>query len=159
MKTFPTILAIILFPVSLFANADQDEVIVNHASVQSQEIKTGSSQYFSGQVKVDSLFQRNSPSRLTGGTVYFAAGARTAWHTHPLGQTLIVLSGTGWVQQWGHPAQPIKPGDMIWSPPHVKHWHGASATSPMSHIAISEALNGKTVTWLEQVSDSQYPKN
>jgi quercetin dioxygenase-like cupin family protein len=122
----------------------------------SQPSSVGSAENFTGAVRVDSRFQASAPARIGGGVVTFEPGARTAWHTHPLGQTLIVTAGFGLVQQWGDPVQEIRPGDVIWIPPGVKHWHGASATAGMSHIAIAEALDGKTVEWLEQVSDEQY---
>nr|WP_199175621.1 cupin domain-containing protein [Telmatospirillum siberiense] len=124
----------------------------------SQPSITGSADYFTGSVRIDSMFQRSEPARIGGGIVTFAPGARTAWHTHPLGQTLIVTAGAGLVQFWEGPVQDIKPGDVVWIPPGVKHWHGATATTGMTHIAIAEALDGKAVDWLEQVSDDQYPK-
>jgi quercetin dioxygenase-like cupin family protein len=111
---------------------------------------------FTGIVSVEPLFPANSPSRTSGGSVTFEPGARSAWHTHPLGQTLIVTAGTGWVQQEGGEKQVIKPGDVIWTPPGVKHWHGATATDRLTHIAIQESLDGKNVEWMEKVSDEQY---
>jgi 4-carboxymuconolactone decarboxylase len=111
---------------------------------------------FTGNVSVEALFPVNSPSRMSGGSVTFEPGARSAWHTHPLGQTLIVTAGTGWVQQKGGEKQEIKPGDVIWTPPGVKHWHGATATDRMTHIAIQESLNGKNVAWMEKVSEEEY---
>jgi quercetin dioxygenase-like cupin family protein len=111
---------------------------------------------FTGSVSVEPLFPVNPPSRSSGGSVTFEPGARSAWHTHPLGQTLIVTAGTGWVQQEGGEKQMIKPGDVVWTPPGVKHWHGATATDGMTHIAIQESLNGKNVEWMEKVSDEQY---
>lgn len=111
---------------------------------------------FTGTVRLDSMFRASSPARVGGGVVTFEPGARTAWHTHPLGQTLIVTSGAGVVQQWGGPQQEIRAGDVVWIPPGVKHWHGASSTVAMSHVAISEALDGKSVEWMEKVSDDQY---
>jgi quercetin dioxygenase-like cupin family protein len=124
----------------------------------SQPPSVGAAQNFTGAVRVDGRFQGSAPARISGGTVTFEPGARTAWHTHPLGQTLIVTAGVGLVQHWGGPIQEIKPGDTVWIPPGVKHWHGASATSGMTHVAISEALEGKTVDWLEHVSDEQYKR-
>ncbi len=115
-----------------------------------------SDKYFTGTAYVDSRFKAADPARLAGGTVVFEPGARTAWHTHPLGQTLIVTEGVGWVQQFGSPIQEIKVGDIVRIPPGVKHWHGASATFGMTHIAITEVSNGKTVDWMEKVSDQQY---
>ncbi|MBV4541780.1 (R)-mandelonitrile lyase [Pseudomonas vlassakiae] len=124
--------------------------------VGSQPSQVGSDQYFTGTVRVDSPFQGSAPARIGGATVTFEPGARTAWHTHPLGQTLIVTTGVGLVQQWGEPVQQIRPGDVVWIPPGAKHWHGATAETAMSHIAIAEAQDGKVVDWLEQVSDAQY---
>lgn len=112
---------------------------------------------FTGSARVDSRFQRAGPARVGGGTVTFEPGARTAWHSHPLGQTLIVTAGVGFVQRWGDQPQQIGPGDVVWIPPGVKHWHGATSSTGMSHIAIGEALDGKTVDWMEKVSDEQYP--
>lgn len=111
---------------------------------------------FTGAVRIDPLFTPQSPSRTSGGLVTFDAGARSAWHRHPLGQALIITSGMGWVQEWGGEKQVIKPGDVVLCPPGVKHWHGATATTGMSHIAIQEVLDGKNVEWLEKVSESQY---
>jgi quercetin dioxygenase-like cupin family protein len=108
------------------------------------------------QVRVDPLFDAHEPARVRGASVTFEPGAPTAWHTHPLGQTLIVTSGLGWVQRWGGPIEEIRPGDVVWFPPGEKHWHGATATSAMTHIAIQEALNGSPVDWMEKVSDEQY---
>lgn len=117
----------------------------------------GAAEKFTGRVRVDSRFQRNAPARVGGGIVTFEPGARTAWHSHPLGQTLIVTAGHGYVQAWGEPVREIKPGDVVWFPPGVKHWHGATAKSGMAHIAIAEALDGKSSDWMELVSDEQYP--
>lgn len=116
----------------------------------------GPAEYFTGAVRVDPLFQALAPARVRGASVTFEPGARTAWHTHPLGQTLIVTAGYGLAQRWGGPIEAIRPGDVIWFPPGEKHWHGASATTAMTHFAIQEELDGKTVEWLEKVSDEQY---
>ncbi|MBS1967822.1 MAG: cupin domain-containing protein [Chloroflexi bacterium SZAS-1] len=116
----------------------------------------GPAEYFTGAVRVDPLFQAPAPARVRGASVTFEPGARTAWHTHPLGQTLIVTAGCGLAQRWGSPIEVIRPGDVIWFPPGEKHWHGASATTAMTHFAIQEELDGKTVDWLEKVSDEQY---
>jgi quercetin dioxygenase-like cupin family protein len=116
----------------------------------------GPADYFTGRVRIDAPFQADAPARVGGATVTFEPGARTAWHTHPLGQTLIVTAGVGSVQEWGKPAREIRPGDIVWIPPGVKHWHGAQATTAMTHIAIAEAVDGSPVTWMEQVSDAQY---
>jgi quercetin dioxygenase-like cupin family protein len=116
----------------------------------------GPAEYFTGTVRIDPLFEAADPARGRGASVTFEAGARTAWHTHPLGQTLIVTSGSGRVQKWGEPVEEIRPGDVVWFEPGEKHWHGASPTVAMTHIAIQEALNGKVVDWMEKVPDEQY---
>jgi len=116
----------------------------------------GPADWFTGAVRIGSAFQREDPARAAGAVVTFAPGARTAWHTHPLGQTLIVTDGMGWVQTDGGPRLDIGPGDVIWFPPGEKHWHGATATTAMTHIAIQKALDGETVTWMEQVADTDY---
>jgi quercetin dioxygenase-like cupin family protein len=118
----------------------------------------GPADYFTGAVRVDPVFPVNDPSRVSAGHVTFEPGARSAWHTHPLGQTLIITSGLGWVQQEGGPIEEVRAGDVIWFPPGLKHWHGASPTNGMSHYAIQETLNGKNVEWLEKVTDVQYRK-
>lgn len=117
----------------------------------------GPAEYFTGMVRVDPLFEAAEPARARGAHVTFEPGARTAWHTHPLGQTLIVTSGLGWVQRWEGPVEEIRPGDVVWFEPGEKHWHGATRTTAMTHIAIQEALNGSPVDWMEKVSDEQYP--
>jgi len=124
----------------------------------SQPSGKGPEDYFTGAVRVDPLFQAPDPARVVGASVRFEPGARTAWHTHPLGQTLIVTYGRGWAQREGGPVEEIRPGDVVWFPPGEKHWHGATPTTAMTHIAIQEALNGKTVDWMEKVSDEQYVK-
>ena len=111
---------------------------------------------FTGSVVIDPLFDASAHTHATGGFVTFEPGARTAWHTHPAGQTLIVTTGTGWVQESGGERRQIQPGDVIWIPPNVKHWHGATTTNRMSHIAITNMLDGRNVDWLEQVSDLEY---
>ena len=121
-----------------------------------QPSRQGPAEHFTGAVRVETLFQAPAPARVAGSSVTFAPGARTAWHTHPLGQTLIVTSGLGWVQREGGPIEEIRPGDVVWFPPGEKHWHGAAPTAGMTHIAVQEALDGKTVDWMEQVSDAQY---
>src|SRR5947208_3031508 len=118
----------------------------------------GPADYFTGSVRVDPLFDRADPARVSGAQVTFEPGARTAWHTHPLGQTLIVTSGLGWVQREGGAVEEIRPGDVVWFPPGEKHWHGATATTAMTHIAIQEKKDGKVVDWMEQVTDEQYRK-
>lgn len=116
----------------------------------------GPEAWFTGTVRVDPLFQVGDPARLSGGQVTFEPGARTRWHTHPLGQTLVVTSGLGRVQCEGGPVEEIRPGDIVWFPPGEKHWHGASATTAMTHIAITESRDGSNVDWLEEVSEAQY---
>ena len=122
----------------------------------SQPSAKGPADWFTGSVRIDAPFKGSEPARVGGATVTFEPGARTAWHTHPLGQTLVVLSGAGLVQREGGPVEQIRPGDIVWFAPGEKHWHGAAPTTAMSHIAIAEALDGKVVDWLEKVSDEQY---
>ena len=122
----------------------------------SQRATKGPAEYFTGTVRIDPLFQAPHPARVVGASVTFEPGARTAWHTHPLGQTLIVTEGRGWVQSEGGEKHEIGPGDIVWCPPREKHWHGATPTSRMTHIAIQESLDGKVVEWMEKVSDDQY---
>jgi quercetin dioxygenase-like cupin family protein len=124
--------------------------------IGSQASSKGPADWFTGTVRIDPLFQPNAPARGAGAIVTFELGARTAWHTHPLGQTLIVTSGCGRAQRWGGPIEEIRPGDVVWFPPGEKHWHGAAPTTAMTHIAIQENLDGKVVDWLEKVSDEQY---
>lgn len=116
----------------------------------------GPAEYFTGDVRVDPLIEAPDPSRLCAASVTFEPGAHSAWHTHPLGQTLVVTSGCGWVQSWGGAIRVIRPGDVVWCPPGEKHWHGAAPDSAMTHIAIQEALHGRVVDWMEKVSDEQY---
>ena len=116
----------------------------------------GPDDWFTGSVRIDPLFQPNEHRRAAAAIVTFEPGARTAWHTHPLGQTLIVTSGIGWTQHEGGPIEEIRPGDIVWIPPSEKHWHGASPTTAMTHIATQEQLNGKVVEWMEKVTDEQY---
>jgi len=122
----------------------------------SQPSAKGPADWFTGTVRIDPLFQAASPGRAAGAAVTFEPGARTAWHTHPLGQTLIVTAGAGRVQRWGGPIEDIRPGDVVWFPAGEKHWHGASPTTAMTHIAVQEQLDGKAVDWLEHVSDDEY---
>jgi quercetin dioxygenase-like cupin family protein len=126
--------------------------------IGSQPSSKGPADWFTGTVRIDPLFQPKAPARAAGASVTFAPGARTAWHTHPLGQTLIITAGCGWVQREGGSIEEIHPGDVVWFPPSEKHWHGATPTTPMAHIAIQESLEGKVVEWLEKVSDEQYRK-
>ena len=118
----------------------------------------GPAEWFTGSVRIDPLFQGEAPARVAGASVTFEPGARTAWHTHPLGQTLIVVSGMGWAQREGGPVEEIRPGDVVWFSPGERHWHGATATTGMTHIAIQEGLDGKLVEWMEQVSEGEYKK-
>ena len=119
----------------------------------SQPSIQGQPEYFTGNVRIDPLFQAPDPARTSVASVTFELGARTAWHSHPLGQTLIVTAGSGLVQSWGEPVEKIGPGDVVWSPPGEKHWHGAAPTTTMTHISIVEQLDGKAADWMEQVSD------
>lgn len=122
----------------------------------SQPSRQGSAENFTGSVRIDPLFKANAPARASGSLVTFQPGARTAWHTHPLGQILIVTAGLGRVQRWGDPIEDIRQGDVVWIPPGQKHWHGAAPQSSMAHIAISEVLDGESVEWMEKVSEVQY---
>ena len=124
----------------------------------SQASVTGPAEWFTGTVRIDPLFDATEPGRVGGAGVTFEPGARTAWHTHPLGQTLIITAGCGRVQRWDGPIEEVHPGDVVRFAPGEKHWHGAAPTTAMSHIAIQEALDGKAVEWLEHVSDEQYQK-
>jgi quercetin dioxygenase-like cupin family protein len=135
--------------------ANMDIEIKRNGSRPSQK---GSHDWFTGTVRVDPLFQAPDPARVGAGQVTFEPNARTAWHTHPLGQTLIVTAGLGWVQREGGPVEEIRPGDVVWFPPGLKHWHGASPTTAMTHIAIQESVGGKNVDWMEKVTDEQYRK-
>jgi len=124
--------------------------------IGSQPSGKGPAEYFTGTVRVDPLFEPQDPAHAVGASVTFEPGARTNWHTHPLGQTLIVTAGCGLVQSWGDPIEEIRPGDVVSIKPGEKHWHGAKATTAMTHIAIQERLDGKTTDWMEKVSDEQY---
>ena len=122
----------------------------------SQPPSQGPFEHFTGSVRIDPLFTENPPAHMSGSSITFEPGARTAWHVHTLGQVLIPTAGKGWVQQWGGQIQEIRPGDVVWIPPGVKHWHGATPTTSMTHIALQESLNGKTVEWMEKVTDEGY---
>ena len=124
--------------------------------VGSRPSAQGPAEWFTGTVRIDPLFEAGDPARAVGASVTFEPGARTAWHTHPLGQTLIVTAGCGWAQREGGPVEEIRPGDVVWFPPGEKHWHGATPTTAMTHLAIQEAEGGKTVDWMQKVSDEQY---
>jgi len=127
-------------------------------SIDAVPAQDGPEQYFSGRVQIRPLFSASEPARMSCGCVTFDPCARSAWHTHPLGQTLIVMSGRGFVQSWGGQVREIRAGDVIWTPPGEKHWHGAAPDSSMTHIAIQEALDGKNVDWMEKVTDDEYRK-
>ena len=162
------VLTVALISFSLFASAASQAQTSAAKAPTSSSIKIarsdslqsnrGSAQYFTGSVQVQQLFPAYDPSRTSGGRVTFEAGARSAWHTHPLGQILVVTEGIGWIQQWGGPIEEIRKGDVIWIPAGVKHWHGATPNTAMTHIAIQEELNGKAVEWMEKVTEEQYRK-
>lgn len=128
------------------------------ARAGTQAASKGPAQNFTGNVRVDPLFGEHAPVSTSGASVTFEPGARSAWHTHPAGQILIVTAGAGRICQWGGPVQEIRPGNVIWTPPGVKHWHGAAPATPMSHLSILDAVNGKNADWMEKVSDAQYGK-
>ena len=161
MRNSIAVSALVLVPVAICAGAAAQtkapQITITPATAQ--KVIAGSPQRFAGSVRVQSLFDATEPSRTSGGIVTFQPGAHSAWHTHPLGQILIVTDGVGWIQQWGGPVQVIHKGDVVWIPPGVKHWHGATPTTPMTHIAVQESLNGVAVNWLEQVTDEQYQLN
>jgi len=136
----------------------QDSHSIRITRSGSQQPRKGPAGYFTGSVQVEPLFSAHDPSRVSGGKVMFEPGARSAWHTHPLGQILIVTEGTGWIQQWGGPIEEIRKGDVIWIQAGVKHWHGATPNTAMTHIAIQEQLNGIAVEWMQKVTDEQYRK-
>jgi quercetin dioxygenase-like cupin family protein len=138
------------------AAADTPDMTIARAG--SQASSKGPAQYFTGSARVDPLFPAHAPSTASGAYVTFEPGARSAWHTHPAGQVLIVTAGVGRVQRWGGPVQEIRPGDVIWTPPGVKHWHGAAPTTSVTHMAVQDTANGKAVEWMEKVSDEQYGK-
>jgi quercetin dioxygenase-like cupin family protein len=160
LKTTGTVLA---FPAILRAQTSarltqQQKFNMEIKRIGSQVSTKGPADWFTGTVRIDPLFQANAPARASGASVTFEPDARTAWHTHPLGQILIVTAGCGWVQREGGPIEEIHPGDVIRFLPGEKHWHGATPTTAMTHIAIQEALDGKVVDWMEKVSDEQYRK-
>ena len=135
-------------------SAGQEQIRITRSGTQPAQ--PAPADHFTGSARVDSSFHASAPARISGARVLFEPGARTAWHVHPLGQTLIVTAGTGRVQRWGDPVEEIRQGDVVWIPPGQKHWHGAAPNSSMTHIAITEQLDGKTVDWMEKVSDEQY---
>lgn len=158
MKSAIAVLLTLTLSTTTFAQVGDvgKQMVVTRAG--SQASGKGPAQNFTGTVRIDPLFGVHAPSTVSGGAVTFEPGSRSAWHTHPAGQVLIVTAGVGRVQQWGGQVQEIRPGDVIWTPPGVKHWHGAAPTTALTHIAIQEAVGGKNVEWLEKVSDEQYAK-
>jgi quercetin dioxygenase-like cupin family protein len=144
------------FSLALLAAAPAEAQQIEITPLEARPSGIGSAENFTGSVFIDPLFSTTAHTRATGARVTFAPGARSAWHTHPAGQTLIVTSGTGWVQEWGGERREIRPGDVIWTPPGVKHWHGGTATHGMSHIAIQETVDGEAVEWMEHVTDEQF---
>jgi quercetin dioxygenase-like cupin family protein len=148
------LLSLAAMPVIGIAQTDGTQISITPTTAQ--KVITGAPDRFTGSVRVQSLFDAKKPAHSSGGQVTFQPGARSAWHTHPLGQVLIVTDGVGWVQQWGGPVRVIRKGDVVWIPAGVKHWHGATPTTAMTHIAFQEQLDGKVVDWLEKVTDDQY---
>jgi len=134
----------------------REEVHMEIKRIGTQPSGKGPAEWFTGSVRIDPLFQPQAPARAAGASVTFEPGARTAWHTHPLGQTLLITAGCGWVQREGGPIEEVHPGDVVWFPPGERHWHGATPTTAMTHIAVQEALDGKAVEWMEKVTDDQY---
>ncbi|CAN7324178.1 (R)-mandelonitrile lyase [Massilia sp. LjRoot122] len=151
-----TLALVLAAPALAQSGAPAPDMVITRAG--SQASSKGPAQYFTGSVRVDPLFGARPPSATTGAYVSFEPGARSAWHTHPAGQELVVTAGTGRVQQWGAAVQEIRAGDVIWTPPGVKHWHGAAPSTGMTHMAIQNVVKGKNVEWLEKVSDEQYGK-
>ena len=143
-------------PESLQTRSSQDAQRIKVTRSGEHSPTQAPADHFTGSASVDRFLTENGPSHTSGASVAFEPGARTAWHSHPLGQTLIVTAGAGWVQQWGGQVQEIRQGDIVWIPPGIKHWHGATASTSMTHIGIQESLDGKAVEWMEQVSDQQY---
>lgn len=141
-------------PVPSGTSQGQGELRIARAG--SQPSARGPAEHFTGSVRVDPLFPATAPSRMSGGSVTFEPGARSAWHTHPVGQVLVVTAGVGWVQREGGPVEEMRPGDVVWIPPGLRHWHGAAATTGVTHIALQEQVDGQAVTWMEKVSDAQY---
>lgn len=150
------VISFCMFASGTHGQTSKDQGVIRIMRSGSQLSRQGPAENFTGSVRVDPLFQANAPARASGSLVTFEPRARTAWHTHPLGQVLIVTSGTGRVQRWGDPVEEIRQGDVVWIPPGQKHWHGAAPNSSMAHIAIVEQLDGKSVEWMEKVSDAQY---
>ena len=153
-STRVALLCFATLPVAGIAQDGDTRITITPAATQ--KVITGAPQHFTGSVRVQTLFDAKEPLRSSGGLVTFQPGARSAWHTHPLGQVLIVTDGVGWVQQWGGPVQVMHKGDVVWIPPGVKHWHGATATDSVTHLAFQEQVDGVAVQWLEKVTDEQY---
>ena len=148
--------ALCLLAVEVRSQTAREQAVIGITRGGAQAPQAAPADHFTGTARVDSPFRGSAPARVSGARVLFSPGARTAWHTHPLGQTLIVTAGTGRVQRWGDPVDEIRQGDVVWIPPGQKHWHGAGPNSSMTHIAITEQLDGKTVEWMEQVSAAEY---
>jgi quercetin dioxygenase-like cupin family protein len=156
MNKSPKLLAVVALSLVLLAGAPAGAESIKIAPGGSLPTARGPAQNFTGSVLVEPLFRAADPARASAGHVTFEPGARSAWHTHPAGQALIVTSGVGWIQEWGGERREIRPGDVVWIPPGVKHWHGATTTNAMRHIAVQEFVDGKNVDWLEKVTDEQY---
>lgn len=150
----PLLISCALLAGTAMSSTPPRNIVVTHR--EARAVAQGSTENFTGSVSVEPLFAATDSTRAGGAAVTFEPGARSAWHTHPAGQTLIVTSGTGWVQEWGGEKRELKTGDVVWTPPGVKHWHGASATERLTHLAIQEHVNGKVVVWLEPVTEAQY---
>jgi 4-carboxymuconolactone decarboxylase len=151
-----TLISVSLLTVAAQSQSSMEQGAIRITRSASQPARLAPSENFTGTARIDSSFQTNAPAEMSGARVVFEPGARTAWHTHPLGQTLIVTAGTGRVQRWGDPVDEIRQGDVVWIPPGQKHWHGAAPNSSMTHLAVTEQRDGKAVDWLEKVSDAQY---
>jgi 4-carboxymuconolactone decarboxylase len=157
MRVSPAVaIAFCIFAPGAWSQTAREQEVIAITRSGARPSQPAPADHSTGSVRVDSAFQASAPARVAGARVMFAPGSRTAWHAHPLGQTLIVTAGTGRVQRWGDPVDEIRQGDVVWIPPGQKHWHGAAPNSSMTHIAITEQLDGKTVEWMEQVSDAQF---
>ncbi|RYG35753.1 cupin domain-containing protein [bacterium] len=158
IATVSAVLVTVALAITVAAQGNRSKEGVSVSPSETRKAQPGPEQNFTGEVSVKPLFHAKAPGRTGGSLVTFPPGARTAWHTHPLGQTLVVTDGTGWVGQWGGKTQTFRKGDVAWIPANVKHWHGATPTTSMSHIAIYENLNGSPVEWMEKVTDEPYRK-
>lgn len=157
MRIFLAIgISLCMLPSDAQGQTSKEQETIRITRSGTQPSRPAPADHFTGSARIDSFFQASAPARISGARVMFEPGARTAWHTHPLGQILIVTAGTGRVQRWGDPVDEIRQGDVVWIPPGQKHWHGAAPNSSMTHIAITEQVDGKTVDWMEKVSDAQY---